>query len=291
MEAFNYLTNSHQRLFWLYILSSLLISAVVMILKPEVRATVFSKKLWLHTSAKLDYSYFVISLFIKVFLILPMMVSAAEIAYMIVPLLQNSFGYVERIHMHRLTLTLVYTFSLFVVSDFTRYWLHRAEHSIEFLWKIHKIHHAAEVLTPITFYRVHPIENILFGIRYAISAGVVTGVFLYLFGAGLHVMDVMGANIFVFVFGMLGSNLRHSHVPLHYPKVVELFFISPSAHQIHHSVEGLQTNFGGYLAIWDSLFKTRSKSLHVDSKIGLDERVEHTLKGLLLSPFFKGVKI
>jgi len=116
MEAFNYFINSHQRLFWLYLLSSLMISAVVLVLKPEVRRLIFSKKLWLHTSAKLDYIYFVISLFIKIVIILPLMLTAAQVAYFMVPLLQEKLGYVERLHVDRFSLTLMYTFMLFVVS-------------------------------------------------------------------------------------------------------------------------------------------------------------------------------
>ena len=291
MEAFNYLLNSHQRLFWVYILSSIVITALVLWRKPHLKKSLFSKELWWHDSAKLDYGYFILSLFIKALLIVPLMLSAYEVSDVTLKSMYEVFGSFERMYMDGVYLTLLYTFTLFVVSDFTRYWLHRLEHSLAFLWKIHKIHHSAEVLTPITFYRVHPIENILFGLRYALSAGLVTGVFLYLFGIGLHVVQIMGANIFVFMFGLIGSNLRHSHVPLSYGRVLEMFFISPSAHQIHHSVKGVESNFGGYLAIWDTLFNTKSKALHVESKIGLNEKSQHTLKGLLLSPFLKGIHI
>ncbi|MDN5089484.1 sterol desaturase family protein, partial [Aliarcobacter butzleri] len=42
-------------------------------------------------------------------------------------------------------IVLMYTISIFVVSDFTRYWLHRFLHTIPFLWEFHKIHHSATV--------------------------------------------------------------------------------------------------------------------------------------------------
>ena len=105
---------------------------------------------------------------------------------------------------------LAYTLTLFLSGDFTRYWLHRLMHSVPFLWEFHKVHHSAEVLTPITFYRVHPVENLLFGLRYSLSAGLVTGVFLYFFGAGLALLDVLGVNLFVYIAHVVGDNLRHS---------------------------------------------------------------------------------
>jgi sterol desaturase/sphingolipid hydroxylase (fatty acid hydroxylase superfamily) len=40
------------------------------------------------------------------------------------------------------------------------YWIaHRTMHEIPLLWEFHKTHHAAEVLTPLTAARAHPIED------------------------------------------------------------------------------------------------------------------------------------
>lgn len=62
-----------------------------------------------------------------------------------------------------------------------------------YLWlnpKTRKVNHSAKVLNPFTFYRVHPIENLLFGLRYSLTVGLVTGIFLYLFGARLGLIDI-----------------------------------------------------------------------------------------------------
>ena len=38
------------------------------------------------------------------------------------------------------------------------YWFnHWLSHKVPFLWEFHKVHHTAEVLTPITNFRVHPV--------------------------------------------------------------------------------------------------------------------------------------
>ena len=57
---------------------------------------------------------------------------------------------------------------------------------------------------------------------------------------------------------VFGANLRHSHVKLSYPKILEYLFISPYQHQIHHSIrkEHHNKNLGSKLAVWDWLFGT-----------------------------------
>jgi sterol desaturase/sphingolipid hydroxylase (fatty acid hydroxylase superfamily) len=176
------------------------------------------------------------------------------------------------------------------VSDFTRYWLHRFLHTIPFLWKFHKIHHSAKVLTPITFYRIHPVENLLFGFRYSLSIGLVTGVFVYLFGAMIGIHEVLGVNILLYIFSLMGSNLRHSHIKLRYPTFMENICISPFQHQLHHSTKYYNKNFGGYLSIWDNLFGTLQISRDILNrnekiKFGVEYENHNTITKLLWRPF------
>ena len=265
-----YFTNPHQRIFWVYIVSTLLIAALYLIIYPKEKKINMSRKLWLHPSATLDYRYFAISFFIKVWLVMPILIGANEVAIFTQTLLSNYFGFHSYRGFSYIQIMILFTLSLFIVSDFTRYWLHRFMHTIPLLWKFHKVHHSAKVLTPITFYRVHPVENVLFGFRFSLSIGVVTGVFIYFFGGLLSIMDVLGVNIIVFTFNILGSNLRHSHIKLKYFKWIENIFISPFQHQIHHSTEFYNYNFGGTLALWDLWFKTLKHSNDVGTmKLGL----------------------
>jgi len=258
MEYFglDYLFVSHQRLFWVYLLSAAIIAILYVIFAHSVREEYAKRTIWLHSSALMDYKYFFVVSFIKVAVILPLILSSKDVALYVTLLLQESFGFIAPLALSKESVVLLYTLTLFVVGDFTRYWLHRAMHSVPLLWRFHKVHHSAVVLNPLTFYRVHPVENILFGLRYALSVGVVTGVFLYLFGAKIGLVQIVGANVFVFVFGILGANLRHSHIPLRYGDFLEKIFISPYQHQLHHTVQHSGKNFGGALAIWDALFQT-----------------------------------
>ncbi len=271
-----YFINPHQRVYWLYILTTILIAMVYLVLYPQEKKINLSKKLWLHPSAMLDYRYFMISFFIKVWLVIPIIIGANEIALFTQNVLSDYFGFYIYKGLSYSQVMLLFTVTLFIVSDFTRYWLHRFMHTVPVLWKFHQVHHSAKVLTPITFYRVHPVENILFGFRFSLSFGLVTGVFIYLFGGLLSFMDVLGVNIIVFVFNLIGANLRHSHIKLKYFSWIEKLFISPFQHQIHHSTKFYNYNFGGSLALWDWWFGTLKRSVEISTmKFGLGIKVQY----------------
>ncbi|WP_258239287.1 sterol desaturase family protein [Arcobacter sp. CECT 8989] len=286
---FEYLINPDKRTFWVYIISSVAIAMVYLYFNKKYIRTNLSKALWLHPSAKLDYYYFVLSYFIKIAIIFPIVISANSVALLVRKLLYLEFGFNHINSLSYEAVIILYTVTLFVISDFTRYWLHRFLHTIPFLWEFHKIHHSAKVLNPLTFYRVHPVENILFGFRYSLSIGLTTGVFLYFFGSKIGIVEIVGANMFVFVFSILGSNLRHSHIPLGYFSFLEKWLISPKQHQIHHSKKFFDKNYGGYLSIWDRVFGTLKLSNEVQVlKFGLrkEQMKEYrSIKNLLLLPF------
>ncbi|WP_228286277.1 sterol desaturase family protein [Arcobacter vandammei] len=248
-----------------------------------------SSKLWLHPSAKLDYIYFFLSNLVNILLIIPFVLSAKSVALFINKSLYSYFGFFETFSFSYFQITVLYTIAIFVFSDFTRYWLHRFLHTIPILWEFHKVHHSAKVLTPITFYRVHFVENFLFGLRYALSIGFVTGVFIYIFGAKINIYMVFGVNILVFITSIFGSNLRHSHVPFAYFSFIEKWFLSPKQHQIHHDKKHFNKNYGGYIAIWDRVFGTLALSKDVKVlKFGIrkNQMSEYkSIKDLYFRPF------
>ncbi len=294
MELFglDYLFISHQRVFWLYLVSALFIASIYMLFFPKTLMEYKNRTIWWHKSAIMDYKYFILSSFLKVIFILPLILSSKDVALWMVLFLQDSFGYIQAINISKEIVVVLYTLSIFIVGDFTRYWLHRLLHTVPFLWKVHQVHHSAEVLNPLTFYRVHPVENILFGIRYALSVGVITGIFLYFFGAGIGLIQIVGANLFVFMFGFFGANLRHSHIPLRYGNILEKIFISPYQHQLHHSKEFTHQNFGGALALWDWTFNTlHVEKTRVNIEYGIRENNSfNTVVEMLFKPFYRGVK-
>lgn len=249
----NYFLDAGQRVFWVYIVSSGILAFLYIAIFPNHKKLLFSKKIWFSQSAKIDYQYFFLSILIKYFLIGPLLISAASVALFLIPLFHKYIGYVEPISLNNKTIMIFYTLALVIVGDFTRYWVHRFMHKIPFLWQFHKVHHSAEQLNPFTFYRVHPVENFLFGLRYAFSAGTVTAVFLYLFGAKTLSMNILGINIINFFFSLIAVNLRHSHIPFRFG-FFENIFISPYMHQVHHDKNLMNKNYGGIFSFWDRLF-------------------------------------
>ena len=287
--ALEYLIDPNKRLFWIYIISSIILGFLYFYINKKNTRVILSSKLWLHPSAKLDYYYFVLSYFVNIFLLAPYILSAKSVAFYVNNFLNEHFEYFDNDLFSYTQIIFLYTITLFLISDFTRYWLHRFLHTIPFLWEFHKVHHSAKVLTPITFYRVHPIENFLFGLRYSLSAGFVTGVFIYFFGAMIDIYMVFGVNVFLFLFSTLGANLRHSHVPFAYFSFIEKWFMSPKQHQIHHSTKHFNKNYGGFISIWDRFFGSLQLSNEVKvMKFGLrkNQMPDYTsLKSLIFRPF------
>ena len=251
----DFLLDFHSRINPLYLGIALLIAWAVY--GSRMRRYI-RPSLWLSRSARTDYLYFVLIFAIKSAVILPLLFSATGIALETALFLEAQLGYRESLPLSRPLIALLYTAALFLAGDLSRYWLHRWMHTVPFLWRFHKVHHTPNRLTPFSFYRIHPVESFLFGLRYALVAGAVTGIFLYLFKANVHLADILGVNAFLFAAHILGENLRHSHIPLAYPAWLERILISPRQHQVHHArdMKLQNSNYGGVLALWDTLFGT-----------------------------------
>ena len=125
-------------------------------------------------------------------------------------------------------------------------------HLNPFLWRFHRIHHSATTLTPITVFRTHPVESLINYCRSSLSLGIISGLFIWSFGQNLQVWDILGVNALGFLFSLLGSNLRHSHIPLNFG-LFERWLVSPAQHQLHHSIDHGHCNLGSFLSIWDRM--------------------------------------
>lgn len=220
-----------------------------------LRRVFLSKKYWINESTRTDAKYLILNCGVKSLLAM-LFVSAQLVVTMSVAFtLQQNFGSVNLIQLPWLLIAAVFTAVFFVAEDLSRFLLHRAMHRIPFLWRYHKTHHSAQILTPLTLHRVHPIEICLYYARGVLVFGIVSGVFIYVFGSKLSALDILGVDALGFLFNMVAANLRHSHIWLSFGRF-ERVFISPAQHQIHHSTapEHHDTNFGTCLAVWDRLF-------------------------------------
>ena len=239
-----------KRVFWPFLLASFGVAALLS--RGQGRG-LFNPKLWTHPSALFDYRILFANAVVRAVLITPWALSAFGLSVWLVADLNRHFGPMSPPSLSSSQVTMVYTLTLFVAWDLSRYVLHRLLHTIPFLWQFHQVHHSAEVLTPLTLYRTHPVESILYAARGVVVVGAVTGVFFYAFGAAAVQHELLGVNALGFVFNLAGANLRHSPVWLSYGDRLEHIFISPAQHQIHHSQDRahFDRNYGSWLAIWD----------------------------------------
>lgn len=147
---------------------------------------------------------------------------------------------------------------VFLTADFVSYWYHRINHDWAWLWPVHALHHSAEELNPVTAYRHHPLYLLLSVPFHAGAQGVAQAVLLVFITGSLDVYTLAGTNFFYAMFNLFASNLRHSHVWMRYPRIVENVLISPAQHQCHHSIDPRHhnRNYGEVLALWDWMFGT-----------------------------------
>ena len=142
--------------------------------------------------------------------------------------------------------------------DFCTYWVHRLHHRIPVMWPFHEVHHSAEVMSPVTFYRKHPVYDAVHNLFVAMAGGALQGAISALLAGEPNAFLIGNVNALYFLFNLTGSNLRHSHVWLSYGPTVSKWLVSPAMHQCHHSraVRHHDKNFGEVFAVWDRMFGT-----------------------------------
>ena len=134
------------------------------------------------SSAKADYKLFLINR-IFTFFISPLLISQVAISTAIYLFLHSVEIFNQNLFVNTPSSLIIalFTISLFIVDDFTKYFVHRWMHKIPLLWAIHKVHHSAKTMTPITVYRVHPLGGVLFSLRSISAQGTVIPTFLFFF--------------------------------------------------------------------------------------------------------------
>lgn len=254
--------------YWLYLLSSLLIAVMIYLFyffKSEEKKSFweycFPKEVFLHPSAILDYQNFLPMMLIKSFLIIPIttVISAKVIANVVSNALVYLTGLntVFCISQPQIGHHIAFSVFLILVIDFGYFYNHYLRHEIPWLWEFHKVHHTAEVLTPLTLLRHHPLDYVVQVLSVSICAGIATGLWTYLFGDQMQVVYLNGVPFLLFLFYLTG-NFRHSHIWLPFPFWISHIFASPALHYIHHANESkyYDKNYGKILSIWDWMFGT-----------------------------------
>lgn len=259
-----YFLSPAERLYWPYLLTSIGITLFLIFwkfLRSEhfdyrgYLKFVFSSRIWFHPSAITDYKYFIYNTILFAVFFGSFVLSTTVVAMFVYRNLVFFLGEESIVlPVSGWIVVLAYTIFFWFAEDFGRFLAHRWMHRNKYLWEFHKVHHSAEVLNPLTLYRIHPLEAILLNSFGGFFSGIVTGLVLFLVPYSVSTFTFLGVNAGIFLFHLY-ANLRHSHIAIHFPKWLSYILISPTQHQIHHSnrSELQNKNYGVAIGLWDLL--------------------------------------
>ena len=253
-----------QRIYFVYLGTALILAFAVYLSFHARRdegvvrgflAYCFPKSIYGHKSTLVDLKYFVINKISFGIIFGPMLLGSGVTARWTASNLELISGRPGLGWEAGAAAPLLLTALAILAMDGAIFVVHWLLHRVPALWEFHKVHHSAETLTPITVYRVHPVDDLLYGTVIGLIVGVIHGTFDFLYGDDIRSITVLRLNIVLFVFYVTGYNLRHSHIWLSYPRAISHVLVSPAQHQIHHSLDPrhYDKNYGFILAFWDWL--------------------------------------
>lgn len=289
------------RVFFVYLIGALVIVVALWLADRGRRAGgfralvgfLFPGRVWWHPSARVDYAFFVVStaLFSMVF-IFAYGAGGEAISDAMALIRPPRIAAIDGV-----AADLIITLAVVLTIDFTIFAVHTAFHKVPLLWQFHKVHHSARVLVPFTLYRAHPVEQF----ANAMAAGVTVGAVRAGLGAfvveGGSEFTISGLNVVLFLFYLLGYNLRHSHIWLSYPPWLSHILVSPAQHQIHHScrADHLDKNMGLVFAFWDwaarSLYVPRGREYFRMGLVDGEDEEFSSVLALYFLPFLKAWRL
>jgi len=251
------------RLFLAYLVSSFLIAVIAHAVSTRGSgrdanpvADILPRDVYLHRSAVVDYWYFAVNAVLSALMLAPFAGIPLAVGDLASTILRDAGLAANGSPVASWLVDLLGTFVLFVVADFASFLVHFWFHRLPFLWEFHKVHHSAEVMTPVTVLRMHPIDDLVTLLVGGVLLGITDSVLRVCIAPNFSPVGLYGIAIFTFLFYVFGYNLRHSHVWVSYGPLLSRILISPAQHQIHHSKakRHWNKNYGFMFAVWDWLF-------------------------------------
>ncbi len=136
----------------------------------------------------------------------------------------------------------------FIALDFAGYWTHRVQHTVNFFWNGHIIHHSSEEF------------NLACALRQSISA--ITKLFIIfllpaaLLGVPAKVISIVAP---LHLFAQFWYHTQHINKMGWLEKII----VTPSHHRVHHAInkEYLDKNYGQIFIFWDKFFGSYQEEL------------------------------
>jgi sterol desaturase/sphingolipid hydroxylase (fatty acid hydroxylase superfamily) len=155
-----------------------------------------------------------------------------------------SYKWIEaRIALTHINSTLLTYVIAFIVLDFSHYWIHRIEHSNNFFWNSHIVHHSSEEF------------DLACAVRQPISSFVKLFSFFMIPAALLGISPIVIATVTpIQFFAQFWYHTRH----INRMGFLEHIIVTPSHHRVHHAInnEYLDKNMSQIFIIWDKIFGT-----------------------------------
>ncbi len=224
------------RTFWPGLVVSALIAGVFFaVRRPTTWTWQRALAVLRHPSTHLDVQLYLGRALLQPLLGLPTLAGAWLLATHAVRRLDAVIGVPDPPALPPLLVSVLFSAALFIAWDGSRWGVHWLMHRVPALWAFHQIHHSAEILTPLTFHRLHPLESVLYQLRGLLVTGGVTALFFWLYREAAVDLTLLGVSALGLVLNLATGNLRHSHLWLRFPDAVERWLLSPAQHQLHHS--------------------------------------------------------
>lgn len=291
------------RFFALYLLATFVLALTIMLVRSKsgdqysirsaIRA-VLRRDVLLHKSALLDYRLAFCNHLLSAFVVGYGLLSIATVSGWTADGIARLLGTRGGAGDADPLAIVIYTVVIVLAHDLGSYVEHRLQHAVPTLWEFHKVHHSAEVLTPITALRIHPLMALFGSTIIAAFVGSASGIFLYLYDGKIAAVTFLGANALLVLHYTIGAyHLQHSHIWFVFPGPLKRHLISPALHMIHHSrnPQHYGKNFGFIFTWWDRLggsFYVPNPAEHRGLTLGLEEDQQRhfgTLAQLYLTPF------
>jgi sterol desaturase/sphingolipid hydroxylase (fatty acid hydroxylase superfamily) len=172
----------------------------------------FPADVYRHSSAKVDYGVYLTNRILFGWVEMGAGIAATATALATSAQLSTWLGSSGDLFRWHSASMAAFTVASVVVSDAAVYLVHAAHHRIPVLWEFHRVHHTAEVLTPFTVYRKHPLYDLISASVRGVLMGVLQGVSAYAFIGRPQLVTLLGINVGYALFHAAGSNLRHTHI-------------------------------------------------------------------------------
>jgi sterol desaturase/sphingolipid hydroxylase (fatty acid hydroxylase superfamily) len=207
-----------------------------------IMRALFPRRITFHASTGIDLSYLVFNTFIFGAMFGWALFSFRAISNGTISILTSAFGTPAATALPEFATRAMLTVVLFLAYEIC-YWLyHYLCHRVPFLWEFHKVHHSANVLTPITAFRVHPVDTWLFANMMSVVVGAANGVANYAVGTTVYHYVLTDTNLILVVFIHVYVHFQHSHLWIAFRGLAGRILLSPAHHQVHHSANPAHFN-------------------------------------------------